>query len=307
LTKKNIFAFLLLSTISLYSQTIEDSLDIISIDKKINTTATTFEKQLNIYSLNSLFIINQSVDELDLFANETFQSTFIETSEKNIRDEQSLQLSSGFNFSPKFKLGALAENRIHSDSRKIEINQASTSTVLLYSRYTPETKIIFAPFAGLTSNRQVGEVDDGYVYGAEAFLDNYKMSDFIIYSELKFRNEDISPRKNILRYLNTGLINIFNNNVSNDISFNYSQNRKDFYYEADSLTSKEFNIVNNIQSRSETNYLVQDAINLKNIFDKISVDLIGKINWRAIDRDTRYRSNESATSASFDNEIEEFK
>lgn len=307
MSKKIFWLLISFGSFSVFPQTQGDSLDIISIDKQINETATSFEKQLNIYSLSSWFILNQSIGKLNLSAHEIFQSTFINTPEKNIRDEQSLQLSGGYNFSPKFKLGLLGHNRIHSDSRKIEINQASSSTILLYSRYVPLNKIIIAPFGGITSNRQIGEVDDGYVYGAEAFLDNYRTSDFTVYSEIKFRNEDILPRKNSLRYFNLGVLNIFNNNVSNQISLKYTQNRKDFYYEADSLTSKEFNIANNIQSRSESNYLVQDAINFKNILDVLSIDLLGKIGWRTIDRDTRYRRSQSNSTSSFDTEIEEFK
>lgn len=247
------------------------------------------------------------MDKLDFFVNENFQSTFIETSEKNIRDEQLLQLSGGYNFSPVFKLGLFGENKIHSDSRRIEINQASSSTVMMYSKYFPHKNIILAPYAGYTSNRQVGEVDNGIIYGTEAFLDNYFIDDIIVYTDLKFRNEDISPRKNIIGYLNGGVINNFNNEVSNHLSFRYTQNRKDFYYEADSLTSKEFNVVNNIQKRNETNYSVQDLINIKNIFSNVNLDLSGKIVWRTIDRETRFRSSNTELPTRFDTEITEFR
>ncbi len=294
-------------SIPVCGQQSEDSLNLISAGSLKNSTRTFFEKQLNIYSLNSWIIFNHTFDKLDLFANENFQSTFIESSEKNIRDEQYLQLNGGYNFSPLFKLGILAENRIHSDSRNIEINQASVSTAMLYSKYNPHQKIIIAPFAGYTSNRQVGEVDNGILYGSEAYLDHFDIDDVIVYSDLKFRNEDISPRKNIIGYLNGGVINNFNNEVSNHLSFRYTQNRKDFYYDADSLTSREYNIVNNIQTRNETNYSVQDLINFRNILSNVNLDLLGKIGLRTIDRDTRYRSSNTELPTQFDTEITEFK
>ncbi|QQS37391.1 MAG: hypothetical protein IPM56_05395 [Ignavibacteriales bacterium] len=178
---------------------------------------------------------------------------------------------------------------------------------MLYSQYQPLEKITIAPFAGYTSNRQIGEIDNGIIYGTEAFLDNYNTGDFIVYSDLKLRNEDILPRKNLFSYLNAGVFNIFNDDVSNNLSFRYAQNRKDFYYEADSLTSQQFNVTNNIQTRDETNYLVQNALNLKNVLNTFTVDLLGKIGWRTIDRDTRYRSSNTETPTQFDTEITEFK
>lgn len=161
--------------------------------------------------------------------------------------------------------------------------------------------------AGRPVHREVGESDNGPVYGGEALLNNLNISDFDFLSELKFKNEDISPRKNALRYFNLTVTNALNPEVSNIIMFQYFQNRKDFYFSADSITASEFKITNNIQSRIETNNILQDNFNYNRFLNIFTLDMIGRVSWRTIDRDTRYRSLDILSTSNFDSKINELK
>jgi hypothetical protein len=91
------------------------------------------------------------------------------------------------------------------------------------------------------------------------------------------------------------------------ISVRYSQNRKDFYYEADSSTAQRFNIINNIQSRVETDYAFEDRLRYDNFLDIFLLDLTGKINWRDIDRNTRYRNVIINSPSVYDTKINELR
>ncbi|HAB54684.1 MAG TPA: hypothetical protein DCE80_21330, partial [Ignavibacteriales bacterium] len=70
---------------------------------------------------------------------------------------------------------------------------------------------------------------------------------------------------------------------------------------------QEFNVANNIQSRIETSYLIQDSLHYNNLFSMFSLDVAGIVNWRKVERDTRYKSIQNATSSIFDTEINELK
>ncbi|MEO8400102.1 MAG: hypothetical protein ABI550_09875, partial [Ignavibacteriaceae bacterium] len=247
------------------------------------------------------------LDKINLKVSESYNSSFINSVEKSIRDENSFSLSSAYKINDKFKFGLSTHNNILSDSRKIEINSASISNVVLFSELNPENKIYLTPFAGYMNNRQIGESDYGYLYGTEAALNNFELSDFNVYSQLKFRNEDISPRKNELRYFDLQTFNNFSPGITNQFNAQYSLNRKDFYFQADSLTAKSFNIINNIQSRIESNYLIQDTLQHSNFLNAFALDLVGRISLRNIDRDTRYRLTRSVNSSIFDTKISELK
>jgi len=284
-----------------------DSLQFILVENPLNLLSTKLDKQLNTYYLSSKLFYNQVIDKYSFDVTEDYNSTFIKSADKSIRDEQFFSASAAYKIAPFIKIGFMGNNTILSDNRKIEINQASVSNAMVFSDLTPGSNIHLSPFFGYSNNRQIGEIDNGFIYGGEGLLDNYDISSFNLSSKLRFRNEDISPRKNLTRYFNLLVNSVFNENVSNYITTGYSQNRKDFYYSADSIISNEYDIINNLQSRDETSYLLQDGLTYNNFLEGFGLDLTGRLDWRNIDRDTRYHPLQILSNSVFDSRIEELK
>lgn len=282
------------------AQVLSDTLEYITVNNPLNKLSTKFDKQLNTYILNSNVFYNNSLGKFSFKVSEDYNSTFIKSAEKSIKDEHFFSMSTAYKLKPYLNIGISALNNILSDNRKIEINQASESNVVLFSQFIPEEKIYISPYIGYANNRQVGENNYGYLYGMEGLVNRLQISDFDISSQLRLRNEDITPRKNIDRYFNILVLNNFDQDVLNSINLKFSQSRRDFYYKADAATAQYFDIANNIQDRIETNYYLQDNLNYNNLIDNVSLNLSGSVNLRSIDRNTRYRSAAIATSPSFD-------
>lgn len=298
-----IFALIPLS----YSQTSTDSLEFITQANPPNLLTTSFDKQLNTYSLNSGFIFNKSFGNFNLSINENFNSKFIKTLQSNIRDEQKLSLLTSYNFSSMLGVGVLAENRILSDDRTIGINEASVSNISLFTLYSPQPGMVFSPFAGYSNNRQIGENDYGMIYGIEGNLYQLELSDFFLTSQLKFRNEEISPRKNLVRFLNLVIDNEFDKDVHNSFGARFIQSRKDFYYTAEPQTAEDHNIVNNIQTRIETGYAIEDRLRFGKFLDLFNLDALGTIIWREIDKDTRHKPFNITDRSFYDTKINELR
>ncbi len=292
---------------SAYSQNQLDSLELIQTSVPLNLLSSKFDKQLNTFYLHSILQYNNRFDNLNFNLNENYNSTYIRSSDASTRDVHVFSTSGSYAINSFYNIGVSAENNIYSDSRQIEINQASLSSVTLFSKLNPLEKLSIAPYFGYEFNKQVGESDKGLVYGGEGYLDNYSVSDFNILSEFKLKNEDISPRKNSLSYLNLNVANKIENDFSNTINFQYYQNRKDFYFQADSVTAKQFNIINNIQSRIETNNILQDNLLYNKFLNIFSLNLTGRVSWRTIDRNTRYRTLLLASPSIFDTKINEMR
>jgi len=302
-----IFIFVFVNTSPVFSQTPSDSLDFIPLTKSINLLSSYLEKRLNTYSLNTGFLYNKDLSDFNFRVHENFNSKLVKSNTNNRRDEQNFSLSAAYKISNAISSGFSAENKILSDSRQIEINQASISNVSLFTLYSPEPNMFFSPFIGYSNNRQIGENDYGLIYGIEGSTHENDLSDLSLSAQLKLRNEDISPRKNLLRYLNLLLNNNFADNVSNTLSARFTQNRKDFYYVANQQIASEFNIVNNIQSRIETAYSLEDNVHIGSFFDVFTLDTRGRASWRDIDRDTRYMPSVITSSSVYDTKINELR
>ena len=300
-----LFCFVVVSQLALPQSV--DSLGLIRSTDLTNLLSTRFYKQLSTFNLNTRFDVTKEWDDFDIRVTENFNSTFIRSTVKSIRDEQFFAVQNKYQINNDLALGLGFSSNIYSDNRQIEINQATSNQLFLFSRIESENNIYLAPFAGYMNDQQVQNRDDGLLYGIDAVLNKIMFSDLIVSSDIKFRNEDISPRKNTIRHFNLLLNSEFTTWVSNFVNAVYSQNRKDFYFEADSVTSQQYNISSNIQSRIETGYLIQDRLRYNNLFDLFSFDVAGIVNWRNIERDTRYKSLQNVTTSTFDSEINELK
>ena len=268
---------------------------------------SSFEKQLKTYNLREQFNYGNQTENLFLGINQTFISTIIKSNDISVRDNAFFSFLGEYKLAENFAVGAHTNYNIYADDKKLAINNSSLFNSSVYTKYYPAKRISFTPFVGFSRNEQIGIVDEGPIYGAEALLNNYSFNEFNLYSELKFQNEDIAPRKNTIYNIKFNIDKTFENSFRNQLLGVYSEQRKDFYFNTDSLTMSEFNITKNIQSRTEEKYSIVDRLRIARLLSNVSLNVEGSIDWRTIDRDTRYVSLSSITSSSFDTQIEEFR
>lgn len=306
---KKVFFIIIWSvyTLPLYSQVRVDSLEYLGTSLRQNLLFTRLDKQINTFYLNSGLKLFVASEKYDIHLTENFNSTFMRGFQNSARDEQHLTIRTSYKIEDEIKVGFLGSSSILSDNRRLEINQASVSFATLFSELEPSRNIIISPFTGYSRNSQIGENDYGMVYGFEGLANNILLSDFRINSELRLRNEDIMPRRNLNRYFQLSAANYFDVNVSNTINFFFSQSRKDFYFSIDSLTRQKFGINNNIQSRTESVYSLMDRLSYDKIFNAISLNFTGRISMRTVDRDTRYKNTDIVSTTIFDTKIEEMR
>jgi hypothetical protein len=305
--KKIFYIILLLTPALTFAQKLTDSLDFYIDTNKKNSLNTRLEKQLNTFYLTSFFNLTGFSNSFLYDINENYNSTLVNSTDKSIRDEHYLNLKSEYIISSPLRIGFLASNNILSDNRKIEINSASISNAAVFTTYTPAEKIYVSPFIGYTNNRQIGENDSGLLLGFEGLVDNLDISNWNINADVRLRDEDITPRKNTTRNLALVASSLFEENVTNTIGIKLFQARKDFYYAADPATLAYFDVVNNIQSRTESGYIIEDRLNYSHVLPFLSLDLLGRVNYRSIDRDTRYKLPQVTSTSAFDSKVNELK
>ncbi|MFC2082139.1 hypothetical protein ACFLQT_00260 [Bacteroidota bacterium] len=301
-----IYLISIIST-AVFAQSLHDSSPFLLDNYSSKSFIIGFDKELITYNFNTALNYNHKTGKFYLGVKENFRSAITKSSTENIKDEQFLSIIGEYEFVPSLKFGIFFNNDIYTDDRKLSINEASNLRGSLFTKYVPLNNIVIIPYVGYSNNQQIGENDKGFSYGAEVFTRNLKLHDFELNSILKFHNEDISPRKNTMRLINVNVSNVIERTLYNTATVYYNQLRKDFYFETDSLTSARFDVKNNLQSRTESNYYIQDRIFYTPGKGKINLDLQGRVSWRNINRDTRYVIPENVTASSFDSRIEEFK
>lgn len=291
----------------MYAQLSKDSLSFSTkmYSEKLFTDG--FNKQLNTYNFNTSFKSFWTVDDFFFGLNENYNSTIVKSTTQNVTDQQYLLAIAQYNLSDFMKVGLHLNNNLYFDNRDFAINQASVNSAAFFLKFIPIKNIEITPFGGISQNNQIGETNKGFIYGSEVNIDKSNLGDLELSSMLRFQNEDISPRKNTIRLFNVEMKSSFEDNLKNIITGSYSEQRQDFYFTADPVTAMEFNITNNLQSRTETNYFLQDKILYVPLNSPLTMNISGRISWRDIDRTTRYISLDNIANTPYDTYIQEFK
>lgn len=290
---------------NLRAQVLTDSADYSIQIFSPNRLFSNFDKQLNTYYLNTGFDLYGLISNFEYRINQNFRSTLVKSNQNNIRDEQYFNALSKYKLNNNWKQGIFIRSNLLSDDRQLAINEAILNQLVLLSEFQLADGFNLIPYGGYSYNTQTKINDTGPVYGLSGKLDLFELSDFELNSALRLENEDVSPRKNTLRYFDVLITNPFNPDVSNFLNARYNQSRKDFYLPADSIISAQFSISSNIESRTESIFFLQDRVKYDNIFDLLQMELTGRINFRTIDRDTRYKSSNIQSPSIFDTKVDE--
>ncbi len=289
------------------SQISSDSLSFIKSRYSPSVLSSNFEKQLQTFNFRQDFKLAKQISNLFIGVNQTFYSTIIKSYGWSVRDNAFFSLLGQYDVSNNFAIGSNVNYNIYTDDKKLAINNSSIFNSSAYLKYFPDEKISFTPFVGISRNEQIGIINNGPIYGIEAILDNYNFNEFNLFSELKYQTEDIAPRKNQVINLKFNLDKTFEDSYRNKLFGLYSEQRKDFFFDTDSLTMSEFDISKNIQSRTEVRYSIVDQLSMITSIDGLVLFIDGSLDWRTIDRDTRYISTSNISTSTFDTEVEEFK
>lgn len=264
------------------------------------------DKQLNTYLFSNYLKYGIAGEKFFGGIKEIFNSTIVKTSQKNIKDEHNLFLIGGYKINDDLSAGVTIHNISFADDRFTQINKTALLNSKMFLQYNPAAGISFTPFAGYSNNQQITETDDGLIYGADLLFNSFMISDFEVNSQFKFQNEDIAPRRNLLRNASVNLTNNFEDAFTNTLSASFVEQRKDFYFTSDPALSGS-SAGNNIQSRTETGYSIQNRFRSFPVLEGLTVDLLGALFWRTIDRDTRYNSISTSSNSAYDTQINELK
>ncbi len=290
-----------------YGQNSADSLSFLKSNYSLPYFATDFSKQLNTYYSNSNLKFKKESSNFFFGFNEHYNTTLIRSSVNHVKSENNFNAMGEFRLSPYLSTGILLNSTIYSNDRKLSINSALVHNASFFTKFNFKNIFKIIPFGGYSLNKQIGELNRGFVYGTEFRLHNFNFASSEFFVSGKFQNEDILPRRNLNRKVLARMENKLNDYSKNLLSFEFGNQRKDFYFAADSALKESFGITNNIQSRNETKYLLKELFDFNYPNSGWAFNFESNILWRDIDRSTRYILIRNINSSSFDSDIKELK
>jgi hypothetical protein len=224
---------------------------------------------------------------------ERFLSTLIQTEQKLITDEHSFDLQLRQRLSTPFSAGTRVTFYSLSDTKNIGISNASSRAFYGGFSYQPAIGINVEPFAGVRYDHQLDQRDSGPSYLLDLSAAGLDYNGYKTLLAGKWEYDLLSPRTLETRNAVVNIEKVFFEQTRNSLQFQYTRNRRDFYFAADSDVRREFGAAQNIETRTEDALTVYDSI-AYGVSENTTFSLEGNIFTRSIGREDRYRGASTA-------------
>ncbi|HEV8537438.1 MAG TPA: hypothetical protein VGR15_00830 [Bacteroidota bacterium] len=263
-----------------------------------NLALISFDRFLDTYQWDGRTSYRAITGNLSFSLSEQFLSTIIRTDRNRITDRQQFDLSARYRLGEQWKAAAQASSFILSDNRSIGISNVSYNAVYGGVEYRPFTTVTILPLIGLRFENQIDpsgasksgdQRDRGVSYLINLSSDSLEYEGYRTQIGGRLQYDKLTPRILESRNINLNAEKVFFERTRNRFQFSYSRNRRDFYSPVDEVTRQQFNVSNNIETRSEDAFAIADSLDY-GMGDKLLLTLQGNLFTREIDRETRYRS-----------------
>ena len=284
---------------SVFAQLSADSTSFFFPLNKVNRLQISSNKHLNTLNFRGNIFYKKQVGKVNFAVDGGYSSAYFFATQKSFRSSHLINTYADYSLFDWLAPGFYLKRSYYNDDQRLAISSAEVNQGMLYTKFKLKNIFNVISFGGISNNIQAGLNDTGPIYGVEGNIYQLGMEDLNINGRFHYSNEDISPRKNSLRNVSFILQTLGNKVFRNYLSAGYDESRKDFYTSIDSALSSTFNVTNNIESRTETNYSIEDKFRVF-LSKKSFFDITGNIRKKIVDRAKRYILPSLATTSSFD-------
>ncbi len=261
---------------------------------------TSFERFLNTYFWKSTYYSSHQFGIWTLTANNNFQSTLINLSERALRDENEFNFRLARPFYSHSKLQFEGANYFLSDSRNLFRNNAVSNRLSIGISSQPSAWSLLEANGGFKAERQLSQFNSGFIYALRGELFGYQFSNFELSSRVNFSQEFLEPRRNEDKIIFLSLNQKYSR-AELLISGGISEERRDYFSNVLALQTQ--NTI--IERRVEQNFYTIDSLSYRT-FSNLTTRAKVELRRRVILRENSQQFSD-LTNAVYDNEIEQLR
>jgi len=261
---------------------------------------TSFERFLNTYFWKGSFYSSYQLGVWTVSANNNFQSTLINLSERALRDENEFNLTLRRPINSYSQLRFEGSNYFLSDSRSLFRNRAVSNRAAIGLSITPSPWASAEAIGGFKAERQLDQFNSGFLYALHGELFGYQLSNFELSSRVNFAQEFLEPRRNEEKGIFISLNQQYNR-AQLLLSSGLSEERRDYF--SNVLASQVPTTV--VERRIEQNYYTIDSLSYRT-FSNLTTRAKVELRRRVIIRENSQQFSD-LNNAVYDNEIEQLR
>jgi hypothetical protein len=273
---------------------------------RANAASLSFNRLINTYHWNEAAFYQNFWGPFSLKLDDNFLSTLIQTDRKLIADEHSLDLTLAQRVWSPLSVAMKATFFSLSDNKNIGISNASSQAVYGGLSYRPVEEVLIDPFIGVRYDHQFDQKDSGPAYLLNVAARGLDYNGYQTSLTGMWEYDRLDPRTLETRSAYLKVDRTFFEQTRNSLQFLYTRNRRDFYFIADPRIQREFNVSQNIETRTEDALTVYDSL-AYGVTKRLAISFQGDIYARDIGRRDRYQSPAGSLGSTPNTDIKELR
>ncbi len=261
---------------------------------------TSFERFLNTYFWKGNYFSSHQLGVWTITANNNFQSTLINLSERALRDENEFNFTLSRPLYARSQLRLEGSNYFLSDNRSLFRNNAVSNRITLGVSSQPSTWSLLEANGGFKAERQIDQFNSGFIYALRGEVFGYQFSNFELSSRVNFSQEFLEPRRNEDKGVLISLNQRYNR-AQLVLSGGVSEERRDYFSNVLALQTP----TTVVERRIEQNFYTIDSLSYRT-FSNLTTRAKVELRRRVITRENSQQFSD-LTNAVYDNEIEQLR
>ncbi len=261
---------------------------------------TSFERFLNTYFWKGNFSSSHQLGTWTVSANNNFQSTLINLSERALRDENEFNLTLRRSITSYSQLRFEGSNYFLSDSRSLFRNRAVSNRAAIGLSIQPSSWSNVEAVGGFKAEKQLDQFNSGFLYALRGELFGYQFSNFELSSRVNLSQEFLEPRRNEEKGISISLNQQYAR-AQLLLSSGISEERRDYFSNVLSIQTP----TTVIERRIEQNFYTLDSLSYRTFSNLITRGKI-ELRRRVIIRENSQQFSD-LNNAVYDNEIEQLR
>ena len=258
-----------------------------------NYFSTNFENNINFADLKSNLRLDKSFDRFYINLYGSYWSDVSKLNENYVKDLSDISLTTSYTINKRLGLGFGVQQKDLSDNRSTELNRNKFDFVFSNFDYQPFSDLYLNSRIGFKTDEQIGEMNQGFSGTLLADLRNLNYQDYGANGKISLMYEDLNPKVNHNYEITATISKKFSENAQNSGSIKAFSNKYEFYVPATESIIEQYNIVNNIQSRTENYISLEDKLEYS--FTRLlKATINGAFRTRDVFFEYQYKTNSGA-------------
>ena len=257
-----------------------------------NFLQTNLYNDVSAANLYSIANYNYNLGKFGVTVGNNYISNVSKLNQNFFRDYNRFRFLLYYNVKNNIDAGIGFNNVFLTDEKNVETNKNNTSFYFADLNVRFNNNVFLDTKLGYRTEDQIGEISSGFSGIITGQADNFFYRDYVINANTILFYENLYKKNNHNYDVNLSVYKRFTSEADNNGTIRFYNLRNDFFFPATPGIANLYNVLNNIETRTENYFFAGDNLNYS-FTQNLQLNVNGSYLNREVNKEFKYRSSPS--------------